>query len=127
MQRLLDLSHSPYNNRVLATRPDLSLEEEAKVCGVAVGDVAAAWQDLEQAKTMKDYDAAWDRWIKMASMPIAEAAREFGVPQAKYAEMARYNYTRAFIHRGRWRLWRSDFEKELPSWRFIADDAVEHS
>ncbi len=127
MQKFPDLSQSPYQNLALKSRPDLSLEEEAKACGVAEGDVLSAWQGLERAQNLNDFDAACDRYIKLASMPLAEAALELGKAPAKYAELARYNLTPAFKYRERWRLWRGDFQAMLPSMKVEFDWELERS
>jgi hypothetical protein len=61
MQDFPDLSDSPYHDPVLKTRPNLSLEDEARACGVKESDLAAAWRDLEMAETRAASMAAVNR------------------------------------------------------------------
>lgn len=104
----------PYGTRVLRTRPDLTLEQEAKACGRTEAKIAAAWQDLERARTWPDFKAACDRYIKLASMTIAKAAQKLGIRSPRHTKWAHSKINKKFKHRGRWRVWCGDVQALLP-------------
>ncbi len=108
-----DLSNSLYHDPVLKTRPNLSLEDEARACGVKESDLAAAWRDLKMAETRAASKAAVDRYIKLASVPFIDAVLAIRQPPAEYAKTARYDFSMAFTYRGHKRFWRADLSRLL--------------
>jgi len=113
MQDFPDLSDSPYHDPVLKTRPNLSLEDEARVCGIAEADLAAAWRDLELAESRPASIAATHRYFELASVALIDAVLGVLQPPAKYAKTARYDFSMAFTYRGHKRFWRADLGRLL--------------
>ena len=114
MQDFPDLSDSPYHDPVLKTRPNLSLEDEARVCGIAEADLAAAWRDLELAESRPASIAATHRYFELASVPLIDAVLGVLQPPAEYARTARYDFSLAFTYRGKRRVWKADLDRFLP-------------
>jgi hypothetical protein len=114
MQDFPDLSDSPYQHPALKTRPDLSLEDEARACGVDEADLATAWRDLALAETRPASMAATNRYVDLVSVPLIDAFLGVVQPPAKYAKTARYDFSLVFTHRGNRRVWKADLERFLP-------------
>ena len=53
-----------------ATRPDLTPEQEAEICGLAPGRVLYLRQRLDQAHPGPEYERAWDEYIKATSVTL---------------------------------------------------------
>ena len=118
MFKFPDLTKLPYTNLALKTRPKLSLEEETKVCGVDEGDILMAWADLDRNLGRNYHEAACDRYIKLASVSISEAAIELGRPSSQMLPLARQGRIPVFKHRERWRIWKAhlrEMEKDKPA------------
>ena len=106
MQKFPDLTNFPFYSLALNTRPNDSLGVEATICGVTEVELIHVWENLENAQNRTDFEAACDRYIKLASVTIAEAAPELQVTAAYLLEVVREGSTQAFKHRGRWRIWK---------------------
>ena len=113
MKDFPDLSDSPYHDPVLKTRPNLSLEDEARACGVAEADLAVAWRKLWEAESRAEIATAVDQYIRLTSVPLIDAVLGVLQPPAEYAKTARYDFSMAFTHRGHKRFWRADLGRLL--------------
>jgi hypothetical protein len=113
MQFFPDLSQAPYQNPVLRTRPDISLEEEALASGAPETDIAAAWRDLELAETRAELIAATNRYIKLMSVPLVDAFLGVVQPPAEYAKTARYDFSLVFTHGRQKRVWKVNLHRFL--------------
>ena len=88
-----------------ATRPDLTPEQEAEICGLAPGRVLYLRQRLDQAHPGPASERAWDEYVKATSVTLAEAAIILGIPPVQMLHRAQQGMITAFQHRNRWRMW----------------------
>lgn len=88
-----------------STRPDLTPEQEAEICGLDPDRVRYLRHRLDQAHPGPQYEIALDNYVKATSITLAEAAIMLGLPPVQMSHRARQGSIRAFIHRNRWRMW----------------------
>ena len=94
-----------------ATRPDLSPEQEAEICGLSLTQVLVLRQALEEAWPGPEYERAWDNIVKAMSVTLTEAAIMLGLPPVQLSHRARQGSIRAFQHRNRWRMWMAHLQE----------------
>jgi len=88
-----------------STRPDLTPEQEAEICGLDLVQLLVLRQRLAEAWPGPDYERALDNYVKATSVTLNEAAIMLGLPPVQMSHRARQGSIRAFIHRNRWRMW----------------------
>ena len=113
MPNIPDLNDLPFFHPILASRPELSLEEEARACGVTAADLAVAWRKLWEAESRAEIATAVDQYIRLTSVPLIDAVLGVPQPPAEYAKTAHYDFSLAFTHRGHKRFWRADLSRLL--------------
>ena len=88
-----------------STRPDLTPEQEAEICGLDRGQILLLRQRLAEAWPGPASERAWDNYVKATSITLAEAAIMLGLPPVQMSHRARQGMIKAFQHRNRWRMW----------------------
>ncbi len=102
---------SVYSRTAELTRPDLSLEEEAEICGIDKDKLYFLRYNLEHAPPGSRHEAALNRYAKATSVTLAEAAVMLGRPPVRLETQVRRGSIPAFKHRNRWRIWMADLRK----------------
>ncbi len=101
-----------------STRPDLTPEQEAEICGLDRGQILVLRQRLAEAWPGPQSERAWDNYVKATSITLAEAAIMLGLPPVQMSHRARQGSIKAFQHRNRWRMWMAhlrEMEKGTPA------------
>lgn len=88
-----------------STRPDLTQEQEAEICGLTLTQVMVLWQAMERALPGPTSEIAWNNYVKATSVTLAEAAVMLGIQPVQMSHRARQGSIKAFQHRNRWRMW----------------------
>ncbi len=92
------------------TRPDITLEEEAEICGMDVHQVRQWREALDEVSPGSDYERLWDSYVKLTSITVDEAAVMSSCPPEIFKKLIDRGVYKYFIHRGRRRIWLADFE-----------------
>ncbi len=101
-----------------STRPDLTPEQEAEICGLDPVRVRYLRLRLDLARPGPESERAWDDYVKATSITLAEAAIMLGLPPVQISHRARQGSIKAFQHRNRWRMWMAhlrEMEKGKPA------------
>ena len=109
------ITKSIYSRSGESTRPDLSPEQEAEICGMDLGQILALRQALDRAYSGPEFERAWDKYVKATSVSITEAAIMIGRPPAQLKEMASRGSIKAFQHRNRYRIWLANLDACRPA------------
>ncbi len=88
-----------------ATRPDLTPEQEAEICGLTLTQIMMLRQAMERASPGPASERAWDNYVKATSVTLTEAAIMLGIQPVQMSYRARQGLIKAFQHRTRWRMW----------------------
>ena len=94
-----------------STRPDLSPEQEAEICGLDPDRISYLRYRLDQAHPGPEFERAWDDYVKATSVTLAEAAIMLGLQPVQMSHRARQGLIKAFQHRNRWRMWLADLRE----------------
>ena len=94
-----------------STRPDLSTEQEAKICGLDRARVFYLRQRLDEAHPGPASERAWDNYVKATSVTLTEAAIMLGTQPVQMSHRARQGSIKAFQHRNRWRMWLAELRE----------------
>ncbi len=95
------------------TRPDISPEQEAEICGLSVAEVRILRQRLEEAHPGPEYERAWDDCVRFLSVALYEAGTVLGLAPVQMMHRARQGQIRAFQHHNRWRMWKAHVVEEM--------------
>ena len=100
-----EITKSIHSRSGESTRPDLSPEQEAEICGLDRVRVLYLRQRLHQAHPGPASERAWDDYVKVTSVTLTEAAIMLGLPPVQMLHRAHQGSIKAFQHRNRWRMW----------------------
>ena len=100
-----EITKSIHSRSGESTRPDLTPEQEAEICGLDPGRVFYLRQRLDQAHPGPASERAWDDYVKATSVTLTEAAIMLGIQPVQMSYRARQGLIKAFQHRTRWRMW----------------------
>ena len=95
------------------TRPKLSPEKEAEICGLRPTEVQTLLQRLEEAPPGPEYQKAWDDCVQIMSVPLSEAATALRIAPVQMSHRVRQGSIRAFQHRSRWRMWTAHLLEDM--------------
>ena len=100
-----EITKSIHSRSGESTRPDLSPEQEAEICGMDLGQIFVLRQALDRAYSGPEFERAWDKYVKATSVSLTEAAIILGRSPVQLKSLANQGSLRAFQHRNRWRMW----------------------
>ena len=103
-----EITKSIHSRSGESTRPDLSPEQEAEICGMDLGQILALRQALDRDYSGPQFERDWDKYVKATSVALTEAAIMLGRPPVQLKDSANRGAIRAFHHRNRWRMWLAD-------------------
>ncbi len=95
------------------SRPDLSPEQEAEICGLSPTEVRILLQRLEEAPPGPESEKARDDCVKFLSVALYEAGTALGLAPVQMTHRARQGLIRAFQHHNRWRIWKAHVAEEM--------------
>ncbi len=95
------------------TRPDISPEQEAEICGLSPAEVRILRQRLEEANPGPEYERAWDDCVRFLSVNVSAVATALGLPPVQVLHRARQGSMRAFQHHNRWHMWKAHLAEEM--------------
>jgi hypothetical protein len=117
-------SKHQYSSSAESTRPNISPEKEAEYCRLAVSQVRALRERLENSDPGHDHQKALNQCVKMLSMTATEATTLHGGVSPNYVTQWLRSFGGDgfyFQHKGRWRIWtayvRASMEEDAPDLR----------